>query len=77
MIERYKKYLERTKKEIYKGIEARRQNGRIYEAVYHFHLYSWLFEVLKDWKVSVIPEFPTGNGRVDIALKDKKGIYQS
>ena len=72
LIERYKKYLERTKEEIYRGIEARRENGRVYEVIYHFHLYSWLFEVLKR-KAHVIPEFPVGNGRVDIAIRDKKG----
>ena len=73
IIERFKRYLERTKtKEIYKGIEARRRDGRIYEHIYHFYLYTWLFEVLKDYGIRVIPEFPLGNGRIDIVLKDKK-----
>ena len=73
LIERFKKYLERTKsKDIYKGKEVRRSNGRIYESIYHFYLYTWIFEVLKDYEVRVIPEFPLGNGRIDIVIKDKK-----
>ena len=38
------------------------------EAVGHFHLYAWLKEALSDLAV-VSPEFPTGNGQVDLHIR--------
>ncbi len=79
LLERYKNYLKRLKA---KGIDPwREQPGRtdmhFTEAVGHFHLYAWLKEAAEDICV-VSPEFPAGNGRVDIHLKcaGKAGIIE-
>ncbi len=43
----------------------RRADMRIYEAVYHFNLYSYLKELLETRGGKVFPEFPTGNGKIN------------
>jgi len=50
---------------------------RITEYAGHFHLYSWLQNAIGRQCV-VSPEFPTGNGRVDLHLKcgEKSGIIE-
>lgn len=45
-----------------------RQDLRPTEAVGHFHLYAWLQTALSGYGV-VSPEFPTGNGKVDLHLR--------
>ncbi|MBF0407992.1 MAG: ATP-binding protein [Candidatus Riflebacteria bacterium] len=51
----------------------RRKDNRIYEATYHFNLYSWLCSFFQTFKeVSINPEFPTGNGKIDLLLKHRK-----
>ncbi|MCP4398988.1 MAG: hypothetical protein GY801_17020 [bacterium] len=46
-------------------------------AVGHFHLYAWLQEALGQ-RCVVSPEFPTGNGKVDLHLRcgEKRGIIE-
>ncbi len=69
LLARYKSYLLRMKA---RGLnpfkdQPRRTDMHYTEAVGHFHLYAWLqFAVGKRCVVS--PEFPTGNGKVDIHL---------
>ncbi|MCP4629980.1 MAG: hypothetical protein GY850_41705 [bacterium] len=73
LLKRYMDYLARLKSS---GIDPwkdrpRRsdmRNIRITEAVGHFHLYAWLQEAV-DGVCVVSPEFPTGNGKVDLHLK--------
>ncbi len=57
--------------------QPRRADIHLAEAVGHFHLYCWLKEAVDDICV-VSPEFPTGNGKVDLHLKcgDKTGIIE-
>jgi len=69
LLTRYKDYLARLKAE---DIEPwphapRRQDLNITESVGHFHLYAWLREAIGDY-ASVTPEFPTGNGVVDLIV---------
>ncbi|MFW6333553.1 MAG: hypothetical protein ACOC23_09695, partial [Thermodesulfobacteriota bacterium] len=47
------------------------------EAVGHFHLYAWLQSAVGRY-CAVRPEFPTGNGRVDLHLNcaGKTGIIE-
>jgi len=79
LLERYAAYLKRLKaKDIDPWREMpRRSDLRLIEVVGHFHLYAWLKTVLEDVCV-VSPEFPTGNGRVDLHLRcaDKSGIIE-
>ena len=70
LLDRYKGYLARLAA---KGIDPwrdqpRRSDLRLTEAVAHFHLYAWLQAALGRRGV-VSPEFPTGNGKVDLHLR--------
>jgi len=70
LLRRYKDYLARLKA---KGMnpwkdQPRRKDLHYTEAVGHFHLYHWLQNAIG--RICVIsPEFPTGNGKVDLHLK--------
>jgi len=79
LLERYKAYLKRLKA---KGInpwkdQPRRADLHYTEYVGHFHLYFWLRQAIEDICI-ISPEFPTGNGRVDLHLKcdGKQGIIE-
>ncbi len=79
LLERYKSYLARLKA---KGInpwkdQPRRSDLHYTEYVGHFHLYFWLRQAVED-RCIVSPEFPTGNGRVDLHLKcdGRQGIIE-
>lgn len=70
LISRYKDYLNRLKE---KGLntwkcQPRRKDMHLTEAVGHFHLYSWLQSALGHTCI-ISPEFPTGNGKVDLHLR--------
>ncbi len=79
LLTRYKDYLKRLKAN---GLnpwkdQPRRADLHLTEAVGHFHLYAWLKEAVEGQCV-VSPEFPTGNGKVDLHLRcgDKQGIVE-
>jgi hypothetical protein len=79
LLDRYKAYLVRMKA---KGLnpfkdQPRRTDTHYTEAVGHFHLYAWL-NVAIGRRCVTSPEFPTGNGKVDIHIRcnGKKGIIE-
>ena len=79
LLRRYKDYLMRLKA---KGLnpwkeQPRRADLHLTEAVGHFHLYSWLQSAVGR-RCTVSPEFPTGNGKVDLHLRsgEKQGIIE-
>jgi len=79
LLQRYKDYLKRLKA---KGLnpwknQPRRADLHLTEAVGHFHLYSWLKQAIDEYCI-ISPEFPTGNGKVDLCLKcgAKRGIIE-
>jgi hypothetical protein len=80
LLKRYKDYLKRLKE---KGLNPwqdqprRKSDYRLTEAVGHFHLYHWL-QMALGIESSISPEFPTGNGKVDLHIEyeDKKGIIE-
>ena len=79
LLERYKGYLVRLKSA---GLnpwkdQPRRTDLHLREAIGHFHLYFWLKQAIEDICI-VSPEFPTGNGRVDLHLQcgDKAGVIE-
>jgi hypothetical protein len=47
----------------------RRADLRLYEAVYHFNLYMYLAQFMRTYDGQVFPEFPTGNGKVDLIIR--------
>ena len=51
--------------------QPRRADLHLAEAAGHFHLYWWLVEAAKR-HLTVSPEFPTGNGKVDLHLSNRK-----
>jgi len=64
---RYETYLAKNRDWLLEDA-PRRKDLRIYEAVFHFNFYSYLNEFLKPRGGRVIPEFPTGNGKIDLLV---------
>ena len=64
---RYETYLVKNRDWLLEDV-PRRKDLRIYEAVFHFNFYSYLNEFLKPRNGRVIPEFPTGNGKIDLLV---------
>ena len=80
LLERYKQYLQGLKTEglnPWKDQPRRKTDHQLAEAVGHFHLYAWLQEAIFGLG-SVSPEFPTGNGKVDLHIKAdaRQGIIE-
>jgi len=73
LLKLYQLYLDKNKNWLFENV-PRRSDQRIVEAVFHFNFYSYFHEFLRGKNVNVIPEFPTGNGKIDILLqyRDKK-----
>jgi hypothetical protein len=47
----------------------------VYEAVFHFNLYAYIEEFLRSKKGRVLPEFPTGNGKIDLLIQYQNKTY--
>jgi hypothetical protein len=71
----YEKYLKENRTWLLKDAPRRKTDMRIYEAVYHFNLYMYLKHFFQDMDGNVVPEFPTGNGKVDILITYKENLY--
>jgi hypothetical protein len=67
LLQRFELYLKENRDCLLKDA-PRRRDLRIYEAVYHFILYRYLCDFLGTESAKVWPEFPTGNGKVDIII---------
>ncbi len=79
LLKRYKQYLKRLK---VKGTDPwehqpRRSDLHYTGAAGHFHLYAWLQNAIGRY-CSISPEFPAGNGRVDLHLRcgDQQGLIE-
>jgi len=68
VLRRYKAFIEKNAAVHFKHA-PRRNDGNITEATFHFHLYHFLSAVLHSRSIEVFPEFPTGNGKVDLLLR--------
>ncbi len=75
IVKRYKTYLAKNREMLFKDMPRRKTDLKIYEAVYHFNLYRYVYDLLKTKGVDVIPQFPTGNGKIDLILKYREKIY--
>jgi hypothetical protein len=71
----YQSYLQQNKGWLLKDAPRRTTDFRIYEAVYHFNLYMYLARVLASYGSQVTPEFPTGNGKVDLIIRHANQRY--
>lgn len=79
LLERYEAFLVRLAA---RGLDPwkeqpRRTDLRLTEAVGHLHLYAWLQAAIGR-RCIIRPEFPTGNGKVDLHIRhgDKQGIIE-
>ncbi|MCP4218552.1 MAG: hypothetical protein GY765_28215 [bacterium] len=75
IINRYKTYLKKNRRLLFKEAPRRKVDMKIYEAVFHFNIFRYLYDLLKKRGVDVVPEFPTGNGKIDLILKYRDRIY--
>ncbi len=64
---RFEAYLKENRGWLLKDA-PKRKDLRIYEAVYHFCLYRYLCDFLGTKHTRVYPEFPTGNGKIDLII---------
>jgi hypothetical protein len=71
LLDRYKAYLVRLEAagiDPWQDQPRRKTDFQLQESVGHFHLYAWLKQAIgRDCSIS--PEFPTGNGKVDLHLR--------
>jgi len=74
LMRRYEKYLQKNREWLLKEA-PRRSDLKIYEAVFHFNLYEYLIRFFGSYKTKVWPEFPTGNGKVDILIEHGGRLY--
>ncbi len=65
LLELFQAYYTHNKKRLTEYAQRRVDLG-IKEVVYHFQLYSWLDNFLRSFGTQVFPEFPTGNGKIDL-----------
>ncbi|MDQ1352962.1 MAG: hypothetical protein QG657_3268 [Acidobacteriota bacterium] len=70
----YQTYLEKNKTWLFKNC-PRRNDMRLYEAVFHFNLYAYLDELLRGKNIRIFPEFPTGNGKIDLLIRYDQMTY--
>ncbi len=68
LMRRFEAYLKKNREWLLKDA-PRRKDLRIFEAVYHFTLYRYLVSFLGMRDAQVWPEFPTGNGKIDITIR--------
>ncbi|VEN73124.1 conserved hypothetical protein [Candidatus Desulfarcum epimagneticum] len=68
IMKRHRKYLVDNREWIFKNA-PRRSDMRIYEAVFHFNLYTYLSGFIRRFGGELWPEFPTGNGKIDLVIQ--------
>jgi len=70
----YEQYVQKNHTWLFKEA-PRRADLRLYEAVYHFNLFMWLERFLQRPGGRVYPEFPTGNGQIDLMIRYQGQVY--
>ncbi len=69
LLQRYEQYLQANREMVLKDAPRRKNDLRVFEAVFHFHLYLYLVSFFRGYEVRVLPEFPTGNGEIDLLIR--------
>jgi hypothetical protein len=75
LLQRYEQYLQANQAQVLKNAPRRQTDLRVYEAVFHFHLYLYLTRFLHNYKAQVQPEFPTGNGSIDLLIRHAGQLF--
>lgn len=68
LIQFYERYLQKNRHWLFKEAPRRSTDLHIFEAVYHFNLFMYLSRFLERYEGRVTPEFPTGNGKLDLLI---------
>lgn len=71
----YENYIQQNSGWLFKNAPTRATDGRIFEAVYHFNFFAYLREFMRSYDSQVIPEFPTGNGKIDLLIQHAGQLY--
>jgi hypothetical protein len=74
LLRRYEQYLQENRHWLLRDA-PRRADLRVREAVYHFNLYMYLVRFLQSYDGQVLPEFPTGNGKIDLVIRYMGKVY--
>ncbi len=74
LLRRYERYVRQNRSWLFKDA-PRRTDLRLYEAVYHFNLYMYLHHFFQNRNARVWPEFPTGNGKIDLLIQYRGQLY--
>ena len=74
IMKRYRRYLVNNWDWTFKNA-PRRTDLRIHEAAFHFNLYMYLSSFISGFGSQVYPEFPTGNGKIDLIVKHADKTY--
>jgi hypothetical protein len=69
LMQLYERYLQKNRHWLFKDAPRRSTDLRIFEAVYHFNLFMYLSRFLENYGGRVTPEFPTGNGKLDVLVQ--------
>ncbi len=74
LLRRYAHYLQENRHLLLKDA-PRRADLRVRKAVFHFNLYIYLAHFLQSRQGQVFPGFPTGNGKIDLVIRDVGQVY--
>jgi hypothetical protein len=74
LLRRYEVYVRENRGWLFENV-PRRSDLRPFEAVYHFNLYRYLCDFLDGRGGRVLPEFPTGNGKLDLLIRYAGRVY--
>jgi hypothetical protein len=69
LLQRYEQYLQTNREMVLKDAPRRKKDLRVFEAVFQFHLYLYLVSFFHGYEVQIVPEFPTGNGAIDLLIR--------
>ena len=75
LLRRCETFFRENREWLFKHAPRRKTDLRLYEAVYHFNLYTYVRDFLHRRHAQVWPEFPTGNGKVDFIIRYAGQVY--
>jgi len=75
LLQRYEHYLQANREMVLKNAPRRQKDLRVFEAVFQFHLYEYLNSFLISYDAQVQPEFPTGNGAIDLLIRHAGQLF--
>ena len=75
ILQLYEQYVHKNDDWLFRDAPRRKTDFRIMEATYHFNLFMYLSKFIRQWHGQVIPEFPTGNGKVDLSIRYNDNLY--